>query len=688
MGNSLSNNIQNNSNHDNESLLKEIDEIATKYIFKQNMVDMLRFSDKEYRENFVILTCHILEKKLSNVHIDALKDRVLNSERNRKNTNYGEILYFSELEKLKPLLSDENAKKKALLFISKFYIKVFTLFGSIVSVIDPQYIYIDENGEEKFFHLKDFDDLKMIDTNTNKLRVYHLENPLTLIKRRLSILKNKMEQQENGDYIVINPGEELCKMNISENNNSNSYYLSNEIGIKELDSLYYDLYDEHAATWSGRSSEMEEQYERDVTLFYQIFTGKKDKPSSVKSFGDIEMLDFHNLKRCKNNDYFEDLLVSKNDELFQKYLTKIEEIQEGTRSYKKQLLYILKSLFSKKYLTENPEEYEYTIHPELNMDTLLEKQKQLKNCIVQMYSSCERNFIEALLLYEKMYENKHGELVEAQINNISFSNNNINRTNVNNNVQEQTKNNNVILNDDLLLDNKIKMPKVNNNEFKLTNMNNQAPQMAPQENANVPMETTNNNTMTDPAPLPNENQAPQMAPQENTNVPMETTNNNTMTDSALLPNENQAPQMAPQENTNVPMETTNNNTMTDSAPLPNENQAPQMAPQENANDSMEVMSNISSPPPAPLPNNQGPQLAPQEETDDSMEVTNNNTMVSPPPLPNNNEAPDNANKISMQINSTNNKLKNKNENNSTKSITEKSEEAQRSIINGLSNFFS
>ena len=218
----------------------------------------------------------------------------------------------------------------------------------------------------------------MIDANTNKLRVYHLENPLSLIKRRLTILKNKMEQQENGDYIVINPGEELCKMNISENNDGSAYYLSNEVGIKELDDLYYDMYDEETATWSGRSSEMEEQYENDVTLFYQIFTGKKDKPPSVKSFGDIELLDFHNLKRCKNNDYFEDLLVSKNDELFQKYLTKIEEIQEGTRSYKKQLLYILKSLFAKKQTTENPEDYEYTIHPELNMDTLLEKQKQLK----------------------------------------------------------------------------------------------------------------------------------------------------------------------------------------------------------------------------------------------------------------------------------------------------------------------
>ena len=71
-------------------------------------------------------------------------------------------------------------------------------------------------------------------------------------------------------------------------------------------------------------------------------------------------------------------LYQKNDELFQKYLTKIEEIKEGTRSYKKQLLYILKSLFAKKQTTENPEDYEYTIHPELNMDTLSKSKNSLK----------------------------------------------------------------------------------------------------------------------------------------------------------------------------------------------------------------------------------------------------------------------------------------------------------------------
>ena len=78
-----------------------------------------------------------------------------------------------------------------------------------------------------------------------------------------------------------------------------------------------------------------------------------------------------------------------------------------------------------------------------------------------MYSNCEKSFIEALLLYEKMYENRHGELIETQINNINFNNN---YKNVNN-PEELVKNDNIILNEDLLLNDKIKLPKINNNQF-------------------------------------------------------------------------------------------------------------------------------------------------------------------------------------------------------------------------------
>ena len=487
MGNSLSYNIDNvrnnvdnvSNNHinttNNESLLKVIDEIASNYIFKQNVVDMLRFSDSKYRDNFVILTCRILDKKLTNLDIASLKERIVNTNSNPKNTSHGELVYFSELEKMKPLLENEEEKKEALLIISKFYVRIFTLFSSIVSVVDPQYTYKDENGEDAYFYLKDYDDLKMIDAATNKLKLYHLENPLSLVKRRLFILKNKLEQQDdNGDYLVLNPGEELCSMNIPENDEG-VMKLSNEIGIKELDNLYFDLYDEETSEWSGRSKEMEEQYKKDVNLFFQIFTGKKKKPSNVTTFADIELLDFHNLPRCKNNDYFEDLLVSKNDVLFQKYLSKIEEIQHGTRSYKKQLLFILKSMFLKNERTGEEDgsvEVEYTIHPELDMKKLSEKQKQVQSCIVQMYTNCEKNFIEALLLYEKMYENQYGELVNAQFKNVSFvDNKNDNNNPVGNKYSEQNENN-MILNGNLLLNDKIKMPNINSNRFKLSNQPN------------------------------------------------------------------------------------------------------------------------------------------------------------------------------------------------------------------------
>ena len=54
------------------------------------------------------------------------------------------------------------------------------------------------------------------------------------------------------------------------------------------------------------------------------------------------------------------------------------------------------------------------------MKKLSEKQKMAQSCIVQMYTNCEKNFIEALLLYEKMYENRYGELVEAQVKSFAF----------------------------------------------------------------------------------------------------------------------------------------------------------------------------------------------------------------------------------------------------------------------------
>ena len=421
----------------NETLIEYIDNIATNYILKQSMMDMVRFTDKEYYDNMLILTSYIMKSQLGSLDLSLLKERVLNGNKgtqelnantnNKEITNNSElndnkesknntesnIVYYTSESKLKDItLDNEKQKQKVLLLISKFYIKIMTIFSAITSIIDPQYVYEDDNGNKQYFFLKNFDSYPAnLDLNSKKLRISQLDNPINFVNKRLNILKNKLnEKNDNEKNIVINPGEKICDKNDNNNN------ITDEIGIKELDSLYFDVYDYDENKWNKKSENMQKKYDEDVLLFYQIFTGKKEKPYHIKSFSDIESLDFHNLKRCINRDFYQDLLVSRNDVLFQKYMEKIDQIQSITKSHKIKLMYILKQIFIK---NEKDDNVNFSIHPKLNYDNLLEYQNETKKIINQIYINCERLFIEALLLYEKMYENQHGELTENQMKNLN-----------------------------------------------------------------------------------------------------------------------------------------------------------------------------------------------------------------------------------------------------------------------------
>jgi hypothetical protein len=425
MGNtfSYSKNVDDSSHEKNtkalntSNLIEYVDMIATNYVLKQNMIDMIRFTDKEYYDNMVILTSYILKQKLSSLDIGILKNRVLDGYANDKMTKEpnqeNNQIFFSTANELKEItIQNEKKKQKALLIISKFYMKVMTLFSAVVATIDPQYVYEDEDGMKKYFGLRDFNNFKKLDKETKHLKISQLDNPIGLVKRRLFILKNKLSENNNSDnYVTINPGELVCEKPKEDGENDMSK-LKSEIGIKELDALYYDVYDHKTNTWNERSKKMQEKYEEDLVKFHQIFTGKKNKPDSIKSFMDIEMLKFHELTRCVNRDFYEDLVVSKNDHLFKKYMEKIYMIQNITKSYKKKMLSILKRIFVP---FETNAETSFIIAPGLNIETLLKHQDETKECINQIYMNCERLFIEALLLYEKMYENQHGILTENQI---------------------------------------------------------------------------------------------------------------------------------------------------------------------------------------------------------------------------------------------------------------------------------
>jgi hypothetical protein len=342
--------------------------------------------------------------------MDGYSNDKINKDQENNNNNQ---IFFSNANELKEItIQNEKKKQKALLIISKFYMKVMTLFSAIVATIDPQYVYEDEDGTKKYFGLRDFNSFKKIDKETKHLKISQLDNPIGLVKRRLTILKNKLGENNNSDqHVIINPGELFCEKP-KENAEKDMSKLDREIGIKELDALYFDVYDHESNSWNQRSKKMQAKYDEDLVKFHQIFTGKKKKPDHVKSFADIEMLKFHELTRCLNRDYYEDLVVSKNDHLFKKYMEKIYMIQNITKSYKKKMLSILKRIFVP---FESNHETSFIISPSLTMESLLKHQDETKDCINQIYMNCERLFIEALLLYEKMYENQHGILTENQI---------------------------------------------------------------------------------------------------------------------------------------------------------------------------------------------------------------------------------------------------------------------------------
>ena len=400
-----------------------VDEIAADFILKQNLIDMLRFSDKNYYDNMIILTSSIINKELTDLELGILQDRVLNTANHNTNTqtneeskNNGNTIYFTSSDELKQIsIRSEKEKQKALLIISKFYIKIMTIFSAITATIDPQYVYETENGERRYFQLKDYDSYKMLDKKGENIRIHQLFNPMGLVKKRLTILKNKINDSMGNetDEVVMNPGELFCKMNIKDSDSVNEKTLKNEIGLKELDLLYYDIYDETTKAWTKKSSKMKKKYEKDLKKFYQIFTGKKIKPTNIRSFEDIETLQFHKLQRCRNQDFFKDLVVSKNDSLFLKYMQKIKEIEEITASYKKKLMHILKTIF----VVENKSNGEViVINPDITLEHVLLLQEQTKDCILNIYTGCEKHFIEALLIYEELYDEKFGILQLERLN--------------------------------------------------------------------------------------------------------------------------------------------------------------------------------------------------------------------------------------------------------------------------------
>ena len=371
-----------------QSFSSRVNDIAIHYILKQNVIDLLRLTDKEYSDNLIVLVSSVFEKNLTHEEIGLLNSHI-----------ESETIQEAILDLIP---SNETAKKKMLMNIAKYYIKIMMIYSAIVSTLDPQYMYEDENGEKQVFYLKDFQQLKKIPKGVSPV-LQQLTNPMNLCKRRVNILKNKLDETED-DFYILNPGEKVCS-------SQGSRTLNDEVGIKELDLLYYDVFDYGQKSWKTRSPEMNIKYNNDLTLFYQTFTGEQVRPSRVKSFKDIELLDFRSLSYCTDPLFTQEFTVPKSNPYIKRYVEEIKLIEEETKIYRESLNEQLNVLF---HMNTKNDETIYSINPKLTMKTILETEEKTRELISALYTDCERRFVNALILFEKIYDEQTKDLNQQQ----------------------------------------------------------------------------------------------------------------------------------------------------------------------------------------------------------------------------------------------------------------------------------
>ena len=410
MGNISS--TQSSTDKDFKNFYEIIDYIATYYILTSDFNSLRKLTDKEYCDKLVILTSDIIKKYFTDLEVTYLAQRIKDGIEVNELTK--DNIIFLNKEQLEDLDIQNDyqksiRKKRVCLGIAKFYIKIAHLFAAIVMTINPIYSYKDENGNVIKVNLYDKDKIpKNVNRKVNKLNICD--------NRIKSLLPKEDLNEEENDYAEINP--KLCSINIDENGNTKS--LNNEPGIPELMQLYLDdEYDYSTGTFLGMSEKTKKQFNNDLKLFYNIFTGNENVPDNIKNFSDIKLKDYNQKVGCQGDDplFKKKYKISKNDKLFIEYAKNIKNMISSASSKQKELLNIINDIFS--YVKDPYSgKKKIRINPKLTDEILQNDIEKTRNIIIQLYLKCEQDYVNGIKIYEAIIESKILETTQNQIKNL------------------------------------------------------------------------------------------------------------------------------------------------------------------------------------------------------------------------------------------------------------------------------
>jgi hypothetical protein len=435
MGNFISTNKTESSEKKFGNIYEVIDYIATYYILTMDFKSLSKLSEREYCDKLVILTSDLIERYFNDMEVTYLAQRVKGGlEINELAKEKVMFLTKDQLEYLDVSNDAQKSikKKRVCIGIAKFYVKIAHIFAAIVKTINPVYIYKDETGNTVKTPLLEKDKIpKNVKREIAKLNI---------CDNRIKALMHNEVVSDDGKEVTIQP--KVCNMNYSKE--SGLLSLSDEPGIAELMQLYLDdNYDYSNGTFTGMSEETKKQFQKDLKLFYTIFTGNEEMPNYITKFSDIKLRDYKQKMGCQGRDapYNKKYTMKKNEKLFENYAKNIRNMIQSAASKQNELLSIINELFS--YVIDpRTNKKVIRVNPKLTDELLQKIIVKTRGIIIELYVKCETDYVNGIKLYEAIVESKIIETTQKQIENLQKEANNIVKTTVQKIDEERNKLNN------------------------------------------------------------------------------------------------------------------------------------------------------------------------------------------------------------------------------------------------------
>jgi hypothetical protein len=432
MGNQISN-LFTNTNEETEttklkpaSVRQIIDYIATYYILTMDFQSLRKLYDIEYCDKLVILTSDIIERYFTDIQITYLAENIKNGKNEARkneaekpeNLEKDKIIFFDKDELSNLDIKNPSKKRRVCLGIAKFYIKIAHVFATILTTINPVYVYKDEDGNTVKADIYNRNKIPK-GTEVEILKLNICDNRIDALQRDANV--NFSDDLENDTEIKIHP--KMCSFNLKAKKDYDDEDflkdLDDEPGIPELMELYYDDdYDYETGKFKGMKPETQLIFNENLQSFYSVFaeTNGLPMPENIKKFSDIKLKDYNKKTKCrgKNAPYDSSVRGTLEDDLFKQYAENLKQMLKKANSNQELLLDVLNKLFV--YMTDPQTKKKIIrINPELSEELLQEVIIETRAIIINLYLTCETDFANGIKIYEAIVDKKIIETAKSQI---------------------------------------------------------------------------------------------------------------------------------------------------------------------------------------------------------------------------------------------------------------------------------